>query len=90
MTLVNVTDPTGNIAAALKDTGDNVYTVTATASGATIAYAKTNQEWVGDGKGNSKTYQSEIEHELGDNGAYRVAREMENGNGKYIKGKGWQ
>ena len=45
MTLVNVTDPAGNIAAALKDTGDNVYTVTATATGATIAYAKTNQEW---------------------------------------------
>lgn len=51
---------------------------------------KTNQEWVGDGKGNSKTYQSERERELGDNGAYRVAREMENGSGKYIKGKGWQ
>ena len=45
MQLENVNDPSGNIAAALKDTGDNVYTVTPTATGATIAYAKTNQEW---------------------------------------------
>ena len=56
-----------------------------------IAYnPKTNQEWVGDGMGNSNQRQSSQEREYGDNGAYSVARQMEQGNGKYIKGQGWQ
>jgi len=45
MQLENVYDPAGNFTAALKDTGDNVYTITPTEKGATIAYAKTTQEW---------------------------------------------
>ena len=45
MQLENVYDPAGNFTAALKDTGDNVYTITSTEKGAKIAYAKTTQEW---------------------------------------------
>ena len=51
---------------------------------------KTNQEWTGDGRGNSTVRQSSREQEYGDNGAYSVARQMEQGNGTYVKGQGWQ
>jgi len=51
---------------------------------------KTNQEWTGDGRGNSRVRQSSREQEYGDNGAYSVARQMEQGNGTYVKGQGWQ
>ena len=54
---------------------------------------KTNKEYSDDGAPygialNSRT--KEHEFDPGDNGAHRIAREMELGNGKHIKGKGWQ
>ncbi len=56
-----------------------------------LAYnPKDNRVWTGDGMGNSTEYQPSREMEYGDNGAWQVAREMENGTGVYIKGKGWQ
>lgn len=45
-------------------------------------------EWRGNGRGESFTQQHT--HDAGDNGAYRVADEMENGTGTYVKGRGWQ
>jgi hypothetical protein len=44
-------------------------------------------EWHGNGKGDS--YTQKHEYDPGDNGAHRVADEMENGNGVYQNGK-WQ
>lgn len=49
---------------------------------------KNNTEWNGDGQGNSSVSQHKFD--TGDNGAHRIAHEMEHGTGKYIKGKGWQ
>ena len=54
---------------------------------------KNNKEYSDDGTSygialNQRTKDHEFDD--GDNGAHRIAREMELGNGKYIKGKGWQ
>ena len=49
---------------------------------------KKGTEWHGNGRGESFTQQHD--YDPGDNGAYRVADEMENGTGTYVKGKGWQ
>ena len=49
---------------------------------------KSNTEWHGDGSGNSQTNTHTFDG--GDNGAHRVAHEMENGTGKYNPNTGWQ
>ena len=54
---------------------------------------KTNKEYSDDGTSYGIALNPQIkDHEFdpGDNGAHCIANEMELGNGKYIKGKGWQ
>ena len=47
----------------------------------------TNKVWIGNGDGTSKTFDSSVDYEMGDNGAYKVARQMAKGNGVYKNGK---
>ena len=51
-----------------------------------------NTIWKGNGQGEENVRQSNSEYEMGDNGAYKTARQMQNPNPQrdYVKGQGWR